>query len=382
MGYRPNQQPPSPWREQYGLRQGTPPRPPLVPEMWDSTREAAVVHTKGMVAAAASSAGAFALSAAFHIEWLAIVGLMSVLMMYGIVGKTHIERHDRRKAAAAKAADPTGFMGYADAAPSIEDDLKATRRKIATPCKCGSEEPSVPVDVVFDSAHTITVDSLCPDCREPRTEKQLRFEAERYRRLERAVDLAIQAVQSPDDTGVRSYEQDAAVAVYRQAVAAYEVGLAEVDITYDDRRTVHISQAQVDRIETLASTVMEAKRAVERAAPAPAPWQAMSAAPATGTIIEQGEWVYEIPWHAEDDLCAEDDHEWENLMTHMGTTPVLTLCVTCGARRWPTRTGTPLDQNARPDLAIGELWCPGCSGRGERFGYGCDPCGGTGKYRP
>ena len=107
---------------------------------------------------------------------------------------------------------------------------------------------------------------------------------------------------------------------------------------------------------------MDAKRAIERAAPAPAPWQTISAAPATGTIIESGEWVYEIPWHAEDDLCDEDAHEWVEIHTHTSSTPIRTTCGRCGARRWP-----------HPDR------CVACRGRGQAFGYRCDPCGGTGR---
>ena len=175
----------------------------LLPDVWEATRDVVVQRTKVGVGVTVASVGVFAANGGAPDTIVGIMMTIAMVLIYGVIGHQYVAN---RKAShtdealgdlAAPTPDSTGFMGYADAAPSIEDDLAATARKIATPCKCGSEAPAVPVDVAFDSAHTIAVAHLCPDCREPRTEKQLRVEAERMRRAEQSVARVLQA-QSTD----------------------------------------------------------------------------------------------------------------------------------------------------------------------------------------
>jgi hypothetical protein len=370
------------------------------------TRDHLFGNSKAMAAAVVSSASMIAGGVA-DVGTLLLVGLMGLVLLYGITARSYlVSIGEAGTGTTPPPADPTGFMGYADAAPSIDDDLRATARTIATPCRCGSEAPAVPVDVAFDSEHTIAVAYLCPDCREPRDAAQLRAEETRRRQADdhkRYVERTAAAARRSTSGDPESYEVFRAKLLLADRVRKFDAAVA-ADVEHDAAgRVVHVSAERVAQINALAQEVTAAKAAIEAAAKAARGARAFmapgSAAPAPGLMIASGDYVYEVPWHAEDDLCDEDDHEWETLHSHQREVPLRTICATCGARRWPRvqqitdpDTGEHLGDY---DYATGKAAdapegcecgrhpsecgvCPACSGRGQRFGYRCDPCSGTG----
>ena len=134
--------------------------------------------------------------------------------------------------------------------------------------------------------------------------------------------------------------------------------MAEFNAAADDVKidggAAHLTVAEMDRINGLAAAVTYLRDRLDKmtAHPPPGP-----VAPRPGLMIEQGEWVYEIPWHAEDDLCPEDDHEWESIMAAGASAPVLSVCTRCGARRRPrvvsAHTGSAaLDRNVSASAVL------------------------------
>jgi hypothetical protein len=88
----------------------------------------------------------------------------------------------------------------------------------------------------------------------------------------------------------------------------------------------------------------------------PGPYDADPAPPVVE--IEQGGWVYSLGWNVDiEDLCDDDDHEWEALRTASSVTPFLELCSRCGvkrrrAQRWlrehrTYQTGGPIRSDER-----------------------------------
>lgn len=397
MGYRPNQHPARPTPPGRVVITGAVPPDPWrhdehsnpIEAVWDMLRDG---MRRSRTAFAGSAAAACTLlgGAVADVGQVVLVGVMLAVVSYGMAARAHVVG-TRRDAARLNRQRVT---------PVIPDTAEEQRAALAVmfaaepsahrhdqPCACGSEDNAVPVEVHWSDVESEVVDMLCPRCGHRRTPKQLRVEAERNRQLADAAQrLTIYGSTPGGDrdlpSHVNAYEYEKARAALLDVAAKMD---ALVDRMLVAEGTVAVTREDHDMFLSLDREATALRRGMEQMLAPPAPG---AAKPRPGLMIEQGEWVYEIPWHAEDDLCAEDDHEWNDLHRWGQTAPMLAVCSQCGAKRRPRLRvdviETPLRrlalaEQARKAITAAHGACVACSGRGERFGYKCVPCGGTGR---
>lgn len=343
MGIRPNQ--PAHYGRQVALRN---PIESAWHKMKDGIRLLGGVITFLADGLRRSKAGLASVVASGACTWTGIVtgtyeavylGMAFVVVAIGLVSHANT-----RAAAAAPDAAPRLEAGTRkDMARHLADLFKAqpSMHRHDQPCACGSEEFAVEVEVQWSDEEHEVVGFLCPACGHAPTPKQLRVQAEKIKALGRATsrgleqravhEQAVRAAESLPDY-VDRYEYS------RLTVALADV-LVQIDalaaqwtrkngaflVSQDDHARYLALVEQGDTIRAALERVRRGDDGTIRRAPGSVP-------PRPGLQIEQGDWVYEIPWYAEKNLCAEDDHDWDAIGSHQQPV-VAQVCATCGAGR-------------------------------------------------
>lgn len=220
--------------------------------------------------------------------------------------------------------------------PAIEAEPGADPHKVWCTCKAPLP-PSEPIEVHYPAvagaeASSEVVGRLCTVCREERTPKAVRIEANAEadrRRSEanaakaRAQASALKPLQWGDADG---YEEAKRALHERLGILDGLVTGMKVNA---DAGTFEGSKEEYEQVRRLRDECDSLRALVASREPT-----GRSVAPAPPLEIVQGDWVYQFGWYA-DEPCDEDEHEWESIQAWDSSVPVMELCTRCEVKRVP-----------------------------------------------